>query len=101
LTTASTIFVKACGHLFFVERGLEEFRGLPQSEFFSPRLHRAVTGDDFVVFNSLRCGEKASVDGWETAWTKQDASPGEFMDVKKSEKKFKGVRRERSKAKQL
>lgn len=27
-------------------------------------------------------------------WTKRDKSSGEFMDVKKSKKKFKGVRRE-------
>lgn len=27
-------------------------------------------------------------------WTKRDKSTGEFMDVKKSTKKFKGVRRE-------
>jgi hypothetical protein len=27
-------------------------------------------------------------------WTKRDKSTGEFMDVKKSKKKFKGVRRE-------
>jgi hypothetical protein len=29
-----------------------------------------------------------------TVWTKRDKSTGEFMDVKKSKKKFKGVRRE-------
>jgi hypothetical protein len=29
-------------------------------------------------------------------WTKRDKITGEFMDVKKSAKKFKGVRRERS-----
>jgi hypothetical protein len=28
------------------------------------------------------------------AWTKRDKSTGEFMEVKKSTKKFKGVRRE-------
>jgi hypothetical protein len=28
------------------------------------------------------------------AWTKRDKATGEFMDVKKSRKKFKGVRRE-------
>jgi hypothetical protein len=28
------------------------------------------------------------------AWTKRDKKTGEFMDVKKSKKKFKGVRRE-------
>jgi hypothetical protein len=28
-------------------------------------------------------------------WTKRDKKSGEFMDVKKSEKKFKGVRREK------
>jgi hypothetical protein len=27
-------------------------------------------------------------------WTKRDKVTGEFMDVKKSKKKFKGVRRE-------
>lgn len=30
----------------------------------------------------------------ETAWTKRDKTSGQFMDVKKSPKKFKGVRRE-------
>ena len=30
------------------------------------------------------------------AWTKRSRSTGEFMAVKKSKKKFKGVRRERS-----
>ena len=30
-----------------------------------------------------------------TAWTKRDKESGEFMDVKKSKKKFKGVRREK------
>ena len=29
------------------------------------------------------------------AWTKRDKKSGEFMDVKKSAKKFKGVRREK------
>ena len=29
-----------------------------------------------------------------TAWTKRDKTSGEFMAVKKSKKKFKGVRRE-------
>lgn len=29
-----------------------------------------------------------------TAWTKRDKATGEFMDVKKSKKKFRGVRRE-------
>ena len=29
-----------------------------------------------------------------TAWTKRDKESGEFMDVKKGKKKFKGVRRE-------
>ena len=32
-----------------------------------------------------------------TAWTKRDKTSGEFMDVKKSKKKFKGVRRENPK----
>ena len=31
------------------------------------------------------------------AWTKRDKTSGEFMDVKKSKKKFKGVRRENPK----
>src|SRR5438128_1463354 len=31
-----------------------------------------------------------------TAWTKRDKNTGQFMDVKKSEKKFKGVRREKA-----
>lgn len=38
------------------------------------------------------------------AWTKRDKKTGEFMDVKKSKKKFKGVRREgmmKSKKKRL
>jgi hypothetical protein len=30
-----------------------------------------------------------------TAWTKRDKESGQFMDVKKSRKKFKGVRREK------
>ena len=29
-------------------------------------------------------------------WTKRDKSSGQFMDVKKSKKKFKGVRREKT-----
>jgi hypothetical protein len=29
-------------------------------------------------------------------WTKRDKATGEFMDVKKSNKKFKGVRREKA-----
>ena len=29
-----------------------------------------------------------------TAWTKRNKTSGQFMDVKKSPKKFKGVRRE-------
>ena len=29
-----------------------------------------------------------------TAWTKRNKKSGQFMDVKKSKKKFKGVRRE-------
>jgi hypothetical protein len=32
----------------------------------------------------------------ETAWTKRTKSSGRFMAVKKSKKKFKGVRRERA-----
>jgi hypothetical protein len=31
-----------------------------------------------------------------TAWTKRNKKSGRFMDVKKSKKKFKGVRRERA-----
>ena len=31
-----------------------------------------------------------------TAWTKRSKESGRFMDVKKSKKKFKGVRREKS-----
>jgi hypothetical protein len=30
-----------------------------------------------------------------TAWTKRNKESGQFMDVKKSKKKFKGVRREK------
>ena len=33
-----------------------------------------------------------------TAWTKRSKTSGQFMDVKKSKKKFKGVRREKSAA---
>jgi hypothetical protein len=33
-----------------------------------------------------------------TAWTKRDKTNGKFMAVKKGEKKFKGVRREKTKA---
>jgi hypothetical protein len=31
-----------------------------------------------------------------TAWTKRDKTSGEFVAVKKSKKKFKGVRREKT-----
>jgi len=31
-----------------------------------------------------------------TAWTKRGGESGRFMDVKKSQKKFKGVRREKT-----
>ena len=31
-----------------------------------------------------------------TAWTKRSTKSGRFMDVKKSKKKFKGVRREKT-----
>ena len=33
-----------------------------------------------------------------TAWTKRDKTDGKFMAVKKSESKFKGVRREKTAA---
>lgn len=33
----------------------------------------------------------------ETAWTKRNKTDGRFMDVKKSKKKFKGVRKETAK----
>ena len=33
-----------------------------------------------------------------TAWTKRNKTDGKFMAVKKGEKKFKGVRREKTKA---
>ena len=33
-----------------------------------------------------------------TAWTKRDKTDGKFMAVKKSKKKFKGVRREKKAA---
>ena len=33
-----------------------------------------------------------------TAWTKRSRTSGKFMDVKKSKKKFKGVRREKKAA---
>jgi hypothetical protein len=38
---------------------------------------------------------KIKVQG-KAAWTKRDKTSGEFMAVKKSAKKFKGVRREKS-----
>jgi hypothetical protein len=38
---------------------------------------------------------KSKVSG-KPAWTKRDKSSGEFMAVKKSAKKFKGVRREKA-----
>ena len=38
---------------------------------------------------------KGKVQG-KTAWTKRSKTSGEFMDVKKSKKKFKGVRREKT-----
>ena len=41
-----------------------------------------------------RTQRKAKLQG-KTAWTKRDKTSGEFLAVKKSEKKFKGVRRER------
>jgi hypothetical protein len=34
----------------------------------------------------------------QTAWTKRDKTDGKFMDVKKSPKKFKGVRKEKKAA---
>jgi len=34
----------------------------------------------------------------EAHWTKRDKNTGKFMDVKKSQKKFKGVRKEKKKA---
>ena len=40
-----------------------------------------------------RTQRKTAVMG-KTAWTKRDKTSGEFMAVKKSAKKFKGVRRE-------
>jgi len=40
-----------------------------------------------------RTQRKGQVMG-ETAWTKRNKESGQFMDVKKSSKKFKGVRRE-------
>lgn len=40
-----------------------------------------------------RTQRKAKLQG-KTAWTKRDKTSGEFLAVKKSEKKFKGVRRE-------
>lgn len=33
-----------------------------------------------------------------TAWTKRNKNTGRFMDVKKGERKFKGVRREKGSA---
>jgi hypothetical protein len=40
---------------------------------------------------------KAKVMG-QTAWTKRDKNDGKFMAVKKSSKKFKGVRKEKKAA---
>ena len=42
-----------------------------------------------------RTQRKGKVMG-KTAWTKRDKTSGAFMAVKKSKKKFKGVRREKS-----
>lgn len=42
-----------------------------------------------------RTQRKGKVTG-KTAWTKRNTASGRFMDVKKSEKKFKGVRKEAS-----
>jgi hypothetical protein len=42
-----------------------------------------------------RTQRKTAVMG-KTAWAKRDKTSGEFMAVKKSAKKFKGVRREKS-----
>jgi hypothetical protein len=39
---------------------------------------------------------KTKVQG-KPAWTKRDKTSGEFMAVKKSDKKFKGVKREKAK----
>ena len=43
---------------------------------------------------SRNARSKAKLMG-KTAWTKRDKTSGEFMAVKKSKKKFKGVRREK------
>lgn len=42
-----------------------------------------------------RTQRKGKVMG-KTAWTKRNTGSGRFMDVKKSEKKFKGLRKEAS-----
>ena len=42
-----------------------------------------------------RTQRKGKLQG-KAAWTKRDKTSGQFMDVKKSKKKFKGVRREKS-----
>ena len=41
-----------------------------------------------------RTQRKGALTG-QTAWTKRSKESGRFMDVKKSKKKFKGVRREK------
>lgn len=41
-----------------------------------------------------RTQRKTAVMG-KTAWVKRDKTSGEFMAVKKSDKKFKGIRREK------
>ena len=42
-----------------------------------------------------RSQRKGTLSG-ETAWTKRSRVSGRFMDVKKTKKKFKGVRREKA-----
>jgi hypothetical protein len=50
---------------------------------------RLSTGSDFIT-DQL----KGKLQG-KTAWTKRSKQSGRFMDVKKSAKKFRGVRREK------
>jgi hypothetical protein len=54
-------------------------------------------GDD-ARKGAVRKRSQVKGKGGKTAWTKRDKTDGTFMAVKKSPKKFKGVRREKKAA---
>jgi hypothetical protein len=75
---------------------------------FAPRRLRQITGETMAsnepTGDNRRIGAvkkrtqlKTKMMG-EAHWTKRDKNTGKFMDVKKSQKKFKGVRKEKKKA---